>query len=147
MIEISPIETDDFERLFRIEQAAHSVPWSMGTLLNNQGDNYLNLKLLKHEKIVGFAICQTVLDEATLFNIAIDPAYQQQGLGEALLLQLIEALKQRAVLTLWLEVRLSNLPAQKLYDRLWFNLVTQRKNYYPAENNKREDALIMALYL
>ena len=40
MIEISPIETDDFERLFRIEQAAHSVPWSMGTLLNNQGDNY-----------------------------------------------------------------------------------------------------------
>ena len=147
MIEISPIETDDFERLFRIEQAAHSVPWSMGTLLNNQGDNYLNLKLLKHEKIVGFANCQTVLDEATLFNIAIDPAYQQQGLGEALLLQLIEALKQRAVLTLWLEVRLSNLPAQKLYDRLGFNLVTQRKNYYPAENNKREDALIMALYL
>jgi ribosomal-protein-alanine N-acetyltransferase len=56
-------------------------------------------------------------------------------------------LKQRAVLTLWLEVRLSNLPAQKLYDRLGFNLVTQRKNYYPAENNKREDALIMALYL
>lgn len=147
MIEILPLESTDFERAYQIEQQAHLTPWSKGTLLNNQGERYLNLKVQQHGKLVGFAICQTVLDEATLFNIAIDPAYQQQGLGEKLLQQLILVLRQRAVLTLWLEVRQSNLAAQKLYDRLGFNLVTQRKNYYPTTDGKREDALVMALYL
>ncbi|MGR3808835.1 [SSU ribosomal protein S18P]-alanine acetyltransferase [Pasteurella testudinis DSM 23072] len=147
MIEILPLQAADFERLYQIEQQAHITPWSKGTLLNNQGERYLNLKLLKDNRLVGFAICQTVLDEATLFNLAIDPAYQKQGLGEQLLLQLIAELRQSAVLTLWLEVRQSNSAAQKLYDRLGFNLVTQRKNYYPTSNGGREDALVMALYL
>ncbi|KGQ70745.1 ribosomal-protein-alanine N-acetyltransferase [Chelonobacter oris] len=147
MIDILPLQTDDFARLYQIEQQAHITPWSKGTLLNNQGERYLNLKLLKNNNIVGFAICQTVLDEATLFNIAIDPAYQKQGLGEQLLLRLIADLRQSAVLTLWLEVRRSNLAAQKLYDRLGFNLVTTRPNYYPTNDNRREDALVMALYL
>ncbi|TNH04972.1 ribosomal-protein-alanine N-acetyltransferase [Testudinibacter sp. TR-2022] len=147
MIEILSLQPTDFERVYQIEQLAHLTPWSKGTLLNNQGERYLNLKLLKNKQLIGFAICQTVLDEATLFNIAIDPAYQQQRLGEQLLQQLIAELRQRAVLTLWLEVRQSNVAAQKLYDRLGFNLVTQRKNYYPTADGKREDALVMALYL
>ncbi|MGR6982194.1 ribosomal protein S18-alanine N-acetyltransferase [Testudinibacter sp. P27/CKL/0425] len=147
MIAIQPLDAADFDRLYQIEQQAHLIPWSKGTLLNNQGERYLNLKIIKNQTIVGFAICQTVLDEATLFNIAIDPAYQRQGLGEQLLLQLINELRQSAVLILWLEVRQSNLAAQKLYDRLGFNLVTQRKNYYPTADNQREDALVMALYL
>ena len=79
MISISPIEAQDFDALYAIEQAAHAVPWSLGTLKNNQGDRYLNLKIAEGHQIYGFAICQTVLDEATLFNIAIDP--QKQGLG------------------------------------------------------------------
>ena len=37
-INILPVEEQDFERLFEIERAAHLVPWSMGTLKNNQGE-------------------------------------------------------------------------------------------------------------
>ena len=37
--------------------------------------------------MLGFAICQTVLDEATLFNIAIDPVQQGKGLLVRFLLQ------------------------------------------------------------
>ncbi|MCI7352281.1 MAG: ribosomal protein S18-alanine N-acetyltransferase [[Actinobacillus] rossii] len=144
---ISPIQEKDFEQLFDIEQAAHLVPWSMGTLKNNMGERYLNLKIECNDQIVGFAICQTVLDEATLFNIAIHPNYQGQKLGFTLLNALIEQLRNKGILTLWLEVRDSNQNAIRLYEKLNFNEVDIRKNYYPTPNGKRENAVIMAAYL
>ncbi|KAE9538298.1 ribosomal protein S18-alanine N-acetyltransferase [Ursidibacter maritimus] len=147
MTVISPISDSDFNRLFEIEQQAHLVPWSKGTLLNNQGERYLNLKLSVENQIVAFAICQKVLDEATLFNIAVAPEFQGKGYGKKLLESLIQQLQQQNVLTLWLEVRESNQTARQLYDKLGFNEVTLRKNYYPTPTGERENAVVMALYL
>ena len=144
---ILPLECQDFDRLFEIEQAAHSVPWSLGTLKNNQGERYHNLKLIEDDNIVGFAVCQTVLDEATLFNIAIEPQFQRRSFGYLLLHTLIEQLQQKGIATLWLEVRESNQKARRLYERLGFNEVDNRKNYYPTPDGKRENAVVMALYL
>ena len=144
---ISAIISSDFDRLFEIEQAAHLVPWTKGTLLNNQGERYLNLKLSVENQIVAFAICQTVLDEATLFNIAVAPEFQGKGYGKRLLSALILQLQQQGIQTLWLEVRESNHSAQQLYTQLGFNEVTIRKNYYPTPNGGRENAVVMALYL
>ena len=123
------------------------MPWSLGTLKNNQGERYLNLKIVEGHQIYGFAICQTVLDEATLFNIAIAPQKQGLGLGRQLLNELITQLRQKGILTLWLEVRESNKKAQALYDSLGFNQVDIRKNYYPTADGKRENAVVMAAYL
>ncbi|VEI57108.1 ribosomal-protein-alanine N-acetyltransferase [Pasteurella multocida] len=147
MLTIQTIKDTDFDRLFEIEQAAHITPWTMGTLKNTHGDRYVNLKLLQDDNIVAFAICQTVLDEATLFNIAVEPSQQGKGLGKMLLLDLIEKLKARGIMTLWLEVRESNHIAKTLYEQLGFNEVDIRKNYYPTKDNKRENAIVMALYL
>ncbi|BFU59435.1 MULTISPECIES: ribosomal protein S18-alanine N-acetyltransferase [Rodentibacter] len=146
MIRILTVEENDFDRLYEIEQQAHLVPWSLGTLKNNQGEHYLNLKLVKNNRIIGFAICQTVLDEATLFNIALEPAYQGNGFGKLLLIGLMEKLKEKGILTLWLEVRESN-PARQLYEKQGFNEVDIRKNYYPLPDGKRENAVVMACYL
>ena len=143
---ISQIEACDFERLYEIEQQAHLVPWSLGTLKNNQGERYLNLKLIENNQIIGFAICQTVLDEANLFNIAILPNYQGCGFGKLLLGELIFQLKERGVQTLWLEVREAN-PARFLYEKIGFNEVDIRKNYYPKPSGGRENAVVMACYL
>ncbi|MEG9498711.1 ribosomal protein S18-alanine N-acetyltransferase [Mannheimia indoligenes] len=144
---IEEIQQADFERLFEIEQKAHLVPWSKGILLNNQGEKYLNLKLVENGEIVAFAISQVVLDEATLFNIAVAPNFQGKGFGKRLLSELILQLQKRGVATLWLEVRESNITAQKLYDSLGFNEVTVRKNYYPTPEGGKENAVVMALYL
>ncbi|THA07709.1 ribosomal protein S18-alanine N-acetyltransferase [Rodentibacter pneumotropicus] len=146
MLQIFTIEECDFERLYEIEQQAHLMPWSLGTLKNNQGDRYLNLKLVKDNQIIGFAICQLVLDEATLFNIAIEPVMQGKGLGAFLLQELMERLKGKGIQTLWLEVRESN-PARWLYEKYGFNEVDIRKNYYPLPDGKRENAVVMACYL
>lgn len=144
---ISPIFPEDIEQLIDIEQAAHLVPWSAGTFKNNQGERYLNLKLCVEDRLVGFVICQLVLDEANLFNIAVHPDFQGRGFGKKLLNELIAQLHQRNILTLWLEVRQSNHSAQQLYLQTGFNEVDTRKNYYPTPDGKRENAIVMALYL
>ncbi|WP_249963541.1 ribosomal protein S18-alanine N-acetyltransferase [Histophilus somni] len=142
---ISYIDEQDFAELFVIEQKAHIVPWSLGTLKNSQGEHYLNLKKVVNGKIVAFAICHLVLDEATLFNIAVDPGYQGLGLGKELLKELIQQLLERNIQTLWLEVRETNIKARQLYHNLGFNEVDIRKNYYPLPDGKRESAVVMAL--
>ncbi|MER1900114.1 ribosomal protein S18-alanine N-acetyltransferase, partial [Proteus mirabilis] len=86
---------------------------------------------------------QLILDEATLFNIAIHPDYQGKGYGKALLLELIDNIERKDIATLWLEVRESNQKASNLYESIGFNSVSVRKNYYPTATGK-EDAIIMA---
>ena len=102
---ISSLETTDLPAAYHIEQRAHAFPWSEKTFASNQGERYLNFQLTQNGKMAAFAITQVVLDEATLFNIAVDPDYQRQGLGRVLLEHLIDELEKRGVATLWLEVR------------------------------------------
>ena len=143
---ISTLNTADLPRAWQIEQRAHAFPWSEQTFASNQGERYLNLQLTVDGEMAAFAITQIVLDEATLFNIAVDPAFQRRGLGRELLEHLIRELEARDVFTLWLEVRASNAAAIALYESLGFNEATIRRNYYPTAEG-REDAIIMALPL
>lgn len=146
MNQISLLTTHDLNHAFAIEQRSHAFPWTEKTFASNQGERYLNYRLDVDGVMAAFAITQIILDEATLFNIAVDPAFQRRGLGRQLLEHLIAELAQREVLTLWLEVRASNRAAIALYEQLEFNEVSVRRNYYPSAEG-REDALIMALTL
>lgn len=141
---ISSLRESDLPAAFQIEKRAHAFPWSEQTFTSNQGERYLNYQLTVEGLMAAFAITQVVLDEATLFNIAVDPDFQRRGLGKALLEHLIDELEKRGVLTLWLEVRASNVAAIALYESLGFNEATIRRNYYPTADG-REDAIIMAL--
>ncbi|WP_336818384.1 MULTISPECIES: ribosomal protein S18-alanine N-acetyltransferase [unclassified Cedecea] len=143
---ISSLTPNDLADAYAIELRSHAFPWSEKTFASNQGERYFNLRLDVDGKLAAFAVTQVILDEATLFNIAVDPAYQRQGLGKALLEHLIVELEKRDVFTLWLEVRASNVAARTLYESLGFNEATVRRNYYPAKEG-REDAIVMALPL
>ncbi|WP_312546520.1 ribosomal protein S18-alanine N-acetyltransferase [Pantoea eucalypti] len=144
MTAISLLTPDDLAQAFAIERRSHAFPWSEKTFASNQGERFINLRLDVDGKMVAFAITQVVLDEASLFNIAVDPDFQRRGYGRQLLQHLINELIKRNVLTLWLEVRASNLPAIALYEQLGFNQVSRRPNYYPTASG-REDAILMAL--
>ncbi|MFH8133290.1 ribosomal protein S18-alanine N-acetyltransferase [Pantoea osteomyelitidis] len=146
MTAISFLTPDDLAQAHAIERRSHAFPWSEKTFASNQGERFLNFRLDVAGQMAAFAITQVVLDEASLFNVAVDPAYQRRGLGRQLLQHLIGELQQRDVMTLWLEVRASNLPAIALYEQLEFHQVSRRPNYYPAASG-REDAIIMALTL
>ncbi len=146
MTAISLLTPEDQPQLLAIERRAHAFPWSEQTFASNHGERFINLRLEAEGKIAGFAITQVVLDEASLFNIAVDPDFQRRGFARQLLQHLIAELEKRDVLTLWLEVRASNAPAIALYEQLDFHQVSVRPHYYPTASG-REDAIIMALTL
>lgn len=146
MNSISLLTPADLDRALAIEQRSHAFPWSEQTLHANQGERFYNLRLDADGEMAGFAITQVVLDEATLFNLAVDPRWQRRGFGRQLLEHLALELEKQQVMTLWLEVRASNQPAIALYQQQGFNEVSLRRNYYPAVSG-REDAIVMALTL
>ncbi|MCW2256396.1 ribosomal-protein-alanine N-acetyltransferase [Providencia alcalifaciens] len=146
MTKISALKQSDLATAFLIEKLSHDFPWTERVFYGNQGERYHNIKLSVNNQVVGFAITQCVLDEATLFNIAVHPEFQGRGYGRLLMDHLINDLIDKDILTLWLEVRESNTAALALYDKLGFHQATVRKDYYPAKQG-REDALVLALTL
>ena len=105
-------------------------------------NNALSLWLvaLDGERVAGYVGSQTVMDETDMMNVAVSPNYRRQGIAEKLILSLITALKEKGSHSLSLEVRASNSPALGLYEKLNFQQVGLRKNYY---RNPKEDALIL----
>ncbi|MDE7122364.1 MAG: ribosomal protein S18-alanine N-acetyltransferase [Oscillospiraceae bacterium] len=91
-------------------------------------------------QLVGFLTASHVCDTADLTNIAVAPAYRQQGIAFLLLKFLIRELEKSGVRTVFLEVRRSNLPAIRLYEKSGFVSVGIRKNFYQHPD---EDAILM----
>ena len=92
------------------------------------------------DRVAGYVGSQTVCDETDMMNVAVTADYRRQGLGEKLVLALVEELKAINSKCLTLEVRDSNTPARTLYEKLGFQQIGLRKNYY---RNPKEDAYIL----
>ena len=124
-----------------LEKLCFSDPWSEKSVASEL-DNPLSLWLvaMEGECLAGYVGSQTVLDETDMMNIAVHPNYRRRGVAKQLVERLVETLKQRGSRCLTLEVRASNEPARKLYEKLGFQQIGLRKNYY---RNPREDALIL----
>ncbi len=91
--------------------------------------------------VIGFASIWVMADEAHITNIAVRSSYQRQGIGELLLISIINLAAELKTNIVTLEVRVSNLPAQKLYHKYGFVQVGLRHGYY---TDNREDALLMS---
>lgn len=92
----------------------------------------------------GFVVAMAAAGEAEVLMLAVDPDSRRAGLGLLLMQSLLAALAEAGIATLFLEVAVSNIPAQRLYRRLGFDEVGRRKGYYPADGDQPgEDALVM----
>ena len=83
-------------------------------------------------------------DEGYISNVAVDPEHRRQGIGGALIAELVRRAQERSLVFLTLEARESNAPARALYAQHGFSDVGVRKNYY---EKPREDAILMTLFL
>ena len=90
--------------------------------------------------IVGYAGLWLMTDEAHITTIAVDPDFQGNGIGELLLVALIDRAQQIGARWLTLEVRVSNDVAQRLYEKYTFKEMGIRRRYY---SDNGEDALVM----
>ena len=91
-------------------------------------------------QVAGYVGSQTVCNETDMMNVAVTAEFRRRGIGEKLVIALVEELKAMESHSLTLEVRASNDPAIALYEKLGFEEVGRRKNYY---RNPKEDALIL----
>ncbi|MDV6317126.1 ribosomal protein S18-alanine N-acetyltransferase [Idiomarina sp. HP20-50] len=126
---------------FAVEEKAHGKPWSWPVFSQSYGGQYRCRRLMADGRVIGFTISQLIVDELTLHNIAVDPAYQGRGFGNFLIKDLLDYAKEKQCIV-FLEVRASNLSAIRLYERNEFDTVGRRVNYYPMEGG-HEDALVM----
>ena len=124
-----------------LEKLCFSLPWDEASVASEL-TNPLSLWLVAEEngELAGYVGSQSVMGEADMMNLAVKPEYRRRGVGEALVVRLVEELKAQNVYSLTLEVRVSNDPAIALYDKLGFLPVGRRPGYY---HNPREDALIL----
>lgn len=148
----------DIPTIMEIEHELFYVPWTPDLFLEELASRDEFYQVIKGKKvtskhsylleckgqIVGFFLGWAIFGEYSLMNIGVRKSHQKLGLGSFLLQNVIEKALELECLTLYLEVRESNIPAQKLYRKFGFEQISIRKNYY---HQPTENALVMRLDL
>lgn len=144
-LHIRPFNIKDLAIILAIENAAQISPWSKRHFLDALQVGYI--WLLKHNnEIIGFIIFSLKAQECEILNLCIKPKQQKFGFGTKLLQEALQYAKIHHADMVFLEVRQSNLAAINLYNKMGFNELGIRKNYYPAKKGQ-EDAIILGLDL
>lgn len=139
-ITISKMQDEDIDEALLAEQS-HNIHILSKNILKEdiKNKNYYYLVAKNNEKkIVGYIGISYVLDEADIISIVVHKDYTKNGIATLLLQEIFKFAKDNNIQKLMLEVRNSNIPAQKLYEKHGFKQITIRKNYY----DNSEDALI-----
>ena len=142
-LEIRPATTGNLDSIVAIENLAYPFPWSRRVFNDCFRAGYHCRTLCLEGEIVGYAVVMIVADEYHILNICISPAYQKRGLGHRFLQWLLGYGRDTGLRTVFLEVRVSNKSAIRLYRKLGFDEMGRRKGYYPA-GRRREDALLLS---
>jgi len=132
MLKIVPMTENDLAQVVEIERASFNAPKDE-SIFRHDENKYLVAR--NGGRIVGYIGLEKIAGETHIINMAVDPEHRKRGIGK----QLIEKiLNDKDVF--FLEVRVSNSAAQRLYEKYGFKNVGIRKNYY---SDNGEDAYIM----
>lgn len=140
---IDSMTKDDIENVVKIEEEAYGKHhWAKSSFYDEMSNNLAKYYTAKTSdgELVGYAGTWHIIDEAHLTTIAVKKSYLRNHIGEAIVQKVIEDCYKDNVKYLTLEVRVSNEPAIKLYEKYGFQSLGTRKGYYQDNN---EDALIM----
>lgn len=122
----------DLALLVALEQACAHQPWFPDALGTAIEDRFTSAWLLEDH---AYCIERTVLDEAEILTLGVDPALQGRGEGRRLLEAVQQTWVDRGVASAWLEVREDNAPARGLYTHLGWRETTRRPNYYGPDEH------------
>jgi len=134
---------DDVPAVLAIEREAYEFPWTEGIFRDCIKFGHLCRVYDSANGVIGYGILSIAAGECHLLNICIAPEHQNRGHGALMVAQLLHQARQAGAHNAYLEVRVSNGAAFRLYHKLGFNEIGTRRNYYPAKTG-REDALVLA---
>ena len=128
-----PMHLNDLQQVLDIENQCFENPWSKTyfTISLKRPRSYERFYVARRENtVVGYIVFNILHEEAHILNIAVPPACQRQGIGKYLLASALEMIQTDNGREVFLEVAVSNLPAQYLYRQFGFRICGIRKNYY-----------------
>lgn len=141
-VTLREMELSDLDEIMIIEKDAFTTPWSRNAFTMEIKENLLAKYIVAEVEgsVVGYAGIWLILDEGHITNIAVSKESRGQGVGNYLVMGLIEFCKQSKIYNMTLEVRESNVVAQNLYKKYGFIDCGIRPNYYSDDH---ENAVIM----
>lgn len=141
---IRPAVPSDVDAVMAVEKTGILHPWtreSIESVINDDGK--ICLASNEGDKLTGYIYASYVLDEAEIGNICVLPESRGQGTGKELLNQMLEALKEKDIRTVFLEVEADNAPAVRLYEKAGFIRYNERRDYYGSG----KDALLYSVQI
>jgi len=140
---LRPMTRDDVAEVMRIERSIYPYPWTAGNFIDSLNFCHLCKVAENDGAMIGYAVLMPALEEAHLLTIGIAAEHQRKGWGNALLEKMMAVARAAGMQRVILEVRPSNTAALALYRKGGFREIGLRRGYYPADNNGREDAIVM----
>lgn len=143
-LKIRKMSADDIIQVSSIENASFPDPWSENAFYEElTNETAVFLTAVCDGFVCGYIGFHYALDEGYIALVAVHPDYRKKGIGQALIFEAEKRAKELNLSFLSLEVRVSNLPAQRLYLSCGFKNIGVRPNFY---ENPRESAYIMTKY-
>ncbi len=137
---IRPLTAEDLPAVAEIERLSFSEPWSEGALSILLSPENVGVVALDGDRVAAYGGMTAVLDEGSVANVATHPDYRRRGLGRRIVDALQKEAISRGLLSVFLEVRVSNVAARRLYEQMGFSVIGVRKNFY---RHPSEDGLAM----
>lgn len=147
-LEIKPATAENIEEILVLDCLCFMGIWKRKAYLREIESPNSSLLLLwlaeapSPPKAIGIGCLWSIVEEAHITLLGIDPQYHRQGLGMLLLYSLLQDARKRNLERATLEVKVTNNPALDLYEKFGFEVVGKRKNYYTQTG---EDAFILWL--
>ncbi|WP_167849978.1 ribosomal protein S18-alanine N-acetyltransferase [Galactobacillus timonensis] len=139
---IRRLTMDDLDAILHLESDAFPKdPWPKKEIVYELQENPYALLAgeERNGRLVGYCDLWIMYEQAQVANIAVSPSVQRQGIGASLMDWMVSAAIEAGCENLSLEVRLSNLPALRLYEKYGFLQANIRRHYY----EDGEDAYLM----
>jgi ribosomal-protein-alanine N-acetyltransferase len=139
--QVAPVSCVWLPRLVEIDSTWNPKSWSFKLFERELENPAARLRgVFAGELLIGYLIAHVVLDEAHIVSLGLDPEWRGKGGGSFLLADFLRIARLENIAVITLEVRASNVVAQRLYQRAGFQAVGIRRHYY---SNDGEDAITM----
>jgi ribosomal-protein-alanine N-acetyltransferase len=144
-LHLGTLHLEDLAAVVAIENLSFPTPWSLSSfryeLLENPYASLIGARVGERGPLVAFASVWVIDQELKINNLAVHPRWRGRGVGSRLLRHVVEFAVEQGCVEATLEVRPSNTPALKMYERAGFKPIGRRRGYY---SDTHEDALVMS---
>jgi [ribosomal protein S18]-alanine N-acetyltransferase len=134
---------EDLDAVAALEADSFTNPWTREMLARElRQSDVARVYVLRAagRRVAAFCACWLIFDELHINTVAVDPALRRRGLATKLMEHVCSEARHEGATAVTLEVRRSNEPALRLYERLGFTVEAVRPRYYTSPE---EDALIL----